>query len=62
MIEYINGLEGWHPRHDDATVAAYLGFTNKHHLLSTGGSDCHQKPAIMGTVAIPPEVVRQFQR
>ena len=61
MIEYINGLECWHPRHDDATVAAYLDFTRKHHLLSTGGSDCHQKPIIMGTVVIPPEVGRQFQ-
>jgi hypothetical protein len=61
MIEYINGLEIWHPRHNDATVAAYLGFTNKHHLLSTGGSDCHQKPIIMGTVAVPAEVARQFQ-
>ena len=24
MLEYINGLECWHPRHDDATIAAYL--------------------------------------
>jgi 3',5'-nucleoside bisphosphate phosphatase len=62
MIEYINGLEIWHPRHDDATIAAYLDFTRKHHLLSTGGSDCHQKPIIMGTVTVPPEVARQFQR
>ena len=61
MIEYINGLEIWHPRHDDATIAAYLDFTRKHHLLSTGGSDCHQKPIIMGTVAVPPEVAREFQ-
>ena len=62
MIEYINGLEIWHPRHDDATIAAYLDFTRKHHLLSTGGSDCHQKPIIMGTVTVPPEVAKQFQR
>ena len=61
MIEYINGLEIWHPGHDDATVAAYLDFTRKHHLLSTGGSDCHQKPIIMGTVAVPAEVAGQFQ-
>jgi 3',5'-nucleoside bisphosphate phosphatase len=61
MIEYINGLEIWHPGHDDATIAAYLDFTRKHHLLSTGGSDCHQKPIIMGTVNVPPEVAKQFQ-
>ena len=61
MIEYINGLEIWHPRHDDATIAAYLDFTRKHHLLSTGGSDCHQRPIIIGTIAVPPEIAGQFQ-
>ena len=61
MIEYINGLEIWHPGHDAATIAAYLDFTRKHHLLSTGGSDCHQKPIIMGTIAVPPQVAKQFQ-
>ena len=62
MLEYINGLECWHPRHDDATIAYYLEFTRKHHLISTGGSDCHQKPIIMGTVRVPPEIAMQFQR
>ena len=62
MLEYINGLECWHPRHDDATIAYYLEFTRKHHLISTGGSDCHQKPIIMGSVKVPPEVAMQFQR
>jgi predicted metal-dependent phosphoesterase TrpH len=61
MIEYINGLECWHPRHDDATIAAYLEFTRKHHLLSTGGSDCHQKPIIMGTANVPAAVADQFK-
>jgi len=54
-------LECWHPRHDDATIAAYLEFTRKHHLLSTGGSDCHQKPIIMGIVNIPDKVSEQFK-
>ena len=62
MLEYINGLECWHPRHNDATIAHYLEFTRKHHLISTGGSDCHQKPIIMGTMTVPPAVARQFQR
>jgi hypothetical protein len=61
MIEDIDGLECWHPGHDDATVAHYLEFTRKHHLLATGGSDCHQKPIIMGTIAVPQEVARQFE-
>ena len=62
MLECIDGLEVWHPRHDDATIAAYLGFTRKHHLISTGGSDCHQKPIIMGTVNVPEWVAGQFTR
>ena len=62
MIEYINGLECWHPRHDEATRAQYLKFAIENRLIVTGGSDCHQKPIIMGTVTIPKEVARQFQR
>jgi hypothetical protein len=26
----------------------------------TGGSDCHQKPIIMGTVKVPKFVAKQF--
>jgi predicted metal-dependent phosphoesterase TrpH len=62
MLECIDGLEVWHPRHDDATIAAYLKFTREHHLISTGGSDCHQKPIIMGTVNVPEWVAGQFKR
>ena len=61
MLEYINGVECWHPRHDRKTVAHYLEFARRHQLIATGGSDCHQKPIIMGTVAIPTEVARHFQ-
>jgi hypothetical protein len=62
MLEYINGLECWHPRHDEATRAHYLKFALENHLIVTGGSDCHQKPIIMGSVIIPKEVAKQFQR
>ena len=62
MLEYINGLECWHPRHDEATRAHYLKFALENHLIVTGGSDCHQKPIIMGSVTIPKEVAKQFQR
>lgn len=61
MLEYINGVECWHPRHDNKTVSHYLEFVRKHRLIATGGSDCHQKPIIMGTVAMSPEVAEQFQ-
>ncbi|HEX9896284.1 MAG TPA: PHP domain-containing protein [Dehalococcoidales bacterium] len=60
MLEYIDGLECWHPRHDNATIAHYLRFAREHKLITTGGSDCHQKPIIMGTVDVPDEVTKQF--
>lgn len=62
MLEYIDGLECWHPRHDNVTITRYLEFAHKRHLVTTGGSDCHQKPVIMGTVNIPDTVVEQLKR
>ena len=61
ILEYINGLECWHPRHDNATTAHYLKFAREHRLITTGGSDCHQKPIIMGTVNIPDNVIEQIK-
>jgi predicted metal-dependent phosphoesterase TrpH len=60
MLEYINGLECWHPRHDNATITQYLRFAREHKLITTGGSDCHQKPIIMGTVDVPNIVAEQL--
>ncbi len=62
MLEYIDGVECWHSRHDARTVAHYTGFARKHRLIVTGGSDCHQKPIIMGTLDIPDYVAEQFRR
>ena len=62
MLEYINGVECWHPRHDRPTVDRYLDFAQKHKLITTGGSDCHQKPVIMGTVNVPSRVSQLFQK
>jgi len=61
MLEYINGVECWHPRHNQATTAYYLDFTRKYRLVSTGGSDCHQKPIVMGTVDVPHIVAEQIK-
>jgi predicted metal-dependent phosphoesterase TrpH len=57
MLGLINGIECWHSRHDEATTQHYIEFCQSHGLLMTGGSDCHQKPVIMGTVAVPEWVV-----
>jgi len=60
MLQYIDGVECWHPRHDEKTTAHYLEFARKHNMLMTGGSDCHQKPLLMGTLDIPDWVAEQF--
>jgi len=62
MLEYIDGIECWHLRHDARTVAHYTEFARKHRLIMTGGSDCHQKPIIMGTLDIPGYVAEQFEQ
>jgi len=61
MLNYIDGIECWHSKHDARTTAHYIEFARRHRLLVTGGSDCHQKPVILGTVAIPDWVAAQFQ-
>jgi len=60
MLNYIDGIECWHSRNDAETTAHYINFSKKHGLTMTGGSDCHQKPIIMGTVKVPDFVAQQF--
>ena len=60
MLEYIDGVECWHSRNDARTTAHYIQFTKSHDLFLTGGSDCHQKPIVMGSLDIPDYVAEQF--
>ncbi len=60
MLAYIDGVECWHSRHDPATTRSYLSFAESEGLMATGGSDCHQRPVIMGTLDIPAFVAAQF--
>ena len=60
MMAHIDGVECWHSRNDAQTTSHYVKFAKKHGLIMTGGSDCHQKPIIMGTVKIPEYVAEQF--
>jgi predicted metal-dependent phosphoesterase TrpH len=60
MLSFIDGVECWHSRSDPATTNHYVAFAKEHGLIMTGGSDCHQKPVIMGTVNIPEYVASQF--
>jgi len=61
MLNYIDGVECWHSRNDALTTNHYIQFAKKHGLIMTGGSDCHQKPILMGTVKIPKYVAEQFK-
>ena len=62
MLQYIDGVECWHSRHDEKTTRHYIEFARRHNLIMTGGSDCHQKPLLMGTLDIPDWVATQFRR
>jgi len=52
----------WHSRNDVKTTAHYVEFAKRHGLILTGGSDCHQKPLLMGTLDIPDWVAAPFRR
>jgi len=60
MLEYIDGIECWHSRHGPDATAHYMSFAATHGLIMTGGSDCHQKPLLLGTVDVPDWVASQF--
>jgi len=60
MLEYIDGVECWYPRSNKTIAAHYINFAKRNGLIMTGGSDCHQKPVIMGTIDIPDWVAGQF--
>ncbi len=62
LLSYIDGIECWHSRNTAETTIHYVNFTKKNGLTMTGGSDCHQKPIIMGTVKVPDIVAHQFIR
>ena len=62
MFPYVDGVECWHSRNTPETTNHYVAFTKENRLMLTGGSDCHQKPILMGTVEIPDWVADQFEQ
>lgn len=62
MLNHIDGIECWHSRHDENTTRHYLEFVEQHNLIATGGSDCHQKPVLLGTLPIPDIVANSFNQ
>ena len=59
MLDHLDGIECWHSRLDDDSSRHYQAFVKKHGLIATGGSDCHQRPVLMGTLDIPDWVAEQ---
>jgi 3',5'-nucleoside bisphosphate phosphatase len=60
MLPLIDGVECWHSRHDEETIRSYRDFAREEGLIVTGGSDCHQRPVLMGSLEIPGEVLEPF--
>ena len=60
----LDGIECFHTKHSTAMSERYLEIADKHHLLVTGGSDCHGfskgKPLI-GTVKLPYDHVERLK-
>jgi predicted metal-dependent phosphoesterase TrpH len=63
VLAGLDGIECFHTKHSTAMSQHYLEIADFHHLLITGGSDCHgfskNKPLI-GTVKLPYEHVEQL--
>jgi predicted metal-dependent phosphoesterase TrpH len=52
----LDGIECFHTKHSTVMSERYLEIAEKHHLLVTGGSDCHgfsKKAPLIGTVRVP---------
>lgn len=52
----LDGIECFHTKHSTTMSERYLEIAEKHHLLVTGGSDCHgysKARPLIGTVKLP---------
>ena len=60
----LDGLECFHTRHSASASEYYVGVAEEHHLVVTGGSDCHGmnkgKPLI-GSIKLPYDYVRRLK-
>ena len=59
----LDGIECFHTKHSTVMSERYLMIAEKHHLLVTGGSDCHgfsKKAPLIGTVKLPYEHVEKL--
>ena len=64
VADGLDGLECYHSKHTTSACEHYVQLAQQHHLLVTGGSDCHGlnkgKPLI-GTIKLPYGHVQQLK-
>jgi hypothetical protein len=61
--EGLDGIECYHTKHSNAAAQHYLKLAEKHHLLITGGSDCHglsKGRPLIGTVKLDYQHVQKL--
>jgi len=59
----LDGIECFHTKHSTVMSERYLRLAEEHHLLVTGGSDCHgfsKARPIIGTIKLPHEHVEKL--
>ena len=60
----LDGIECFHTKHSTVMSERYLEIAEHHHLLVTGGSDCHgfsKKAPLIGTVRLPYDHVERLK-
>ncbi len=67
MIELgIDGVEAYHPSHDEEQTKTYLAYAEAHHIVVTGGSDFHaipgRFPQDLGTFTVPDSIAVRLQQ
>ncbi|MEA1965403.1 MAG: PHP domain-containing protein [Candidatus Aerophobetes bacterium] len=61
----LKGIEVYHSAHDAQAEEHYRKIAQKHHLLITGGSDCHGRAkdkVLMGTVNVPHLLLKDLKK
>jgi len=62
----LRGIEAYHRVHTLSLLRKYLRLATRKKMLVTGGSDCHgpykEFQSMMGTISVPPEVLRALQQ
>ena len=60
----IMGIEAFYTEHSDFQKQEFMKIAHKHHLLITGGSDCHgmaKEEALIGKIKLPYEYVEKLK-